>query len=471
MPTIGNSKGDTANAIAEAFKALKQFTDLSKLHMSNSKCWFWPTSPAARKALQAVSQHDHAGEIQINTSERDLGVGVSYSKRKNKKVLQIREATVAPQLDRIKRMNSSEQIKIHLITSSPIPSLLFGCESTPVSDTWIEYWTRKIARAAFPHLQGRRSLDMVCLLVPKGGQIDILHAIPSRSLRTLCSHFRKHTGDLTIARDFCNDYREDIPMQNGPVKAIRQALMRLQHQIKPDLQVVDTWGSALHICDSPIQEWELLLKEQLADLARYMARSDMQCINRSFDVERAMKALQSFGWADQCFLRQLMTGAVTPAEVLHNQNPSNTPKCPHCGAVIEDLWHRCWECATWSPACNAHPDVMAKRHLLTEMKSSFGLLPHNDLKDFRTALSQRKEGDKHQATERDLQQMAGGCTSHTDSSVPNNATPWSTATMGMVSDKDGHVASLAPDGSMRRIDSRSQEHHAHCRKRRARNTY
>ena len=33
-------KGDTVNATSEAFKALMQFTDLSRLHMANSKCWF-----------------------------------------------------------------------------------------------------------------------------------------------------------------------------------------------------------------------------------------------------------------------------------------------------------------------------------------------------------------------------------------------------------------------------------------------
>ena len=74
------------------------------------------------------------------------------------------------------------------------------------------------------------------------------------------------------------------PMQNGVVKALRQALARLQCEIKPDLQVVDTWGRTLHVCHSPIQEWDLSLKEQLADLARYMTRSDMQCVDKGFDV-------------------------------------------------------------------------------------------------------------------------------------------------------------------------------------------
>ena len=92
-------------------------------------------------------------------------------------------------------------------------------------------------------------------------------------------------------------------MQNGLVKAIRQALLRMNYHIQPDLQVTDTWGRTLHICDSPIQEWELPLKEQLADLARYMTRSDMHCIDRGFDVTGTMEALQSFSWADQCLLR------------------------------------------------------------------------------------------------------------------------------------------------------------------------
>ena len=74
--------------------------------MSKSKCWFLTTSATARKALQQISLSDHAGQIQVKSCERDLGVGVTYNKRKNLKVLQIREAIVAPQLDRIKRMNS-----------------------------------------------------------------------------------------------------------------------------------------------------------------------------------------------------------------------------------------------------------------------------------------------------------------------------------------------------------------------------
>lgn len=74
-------KGDTVNATAEFLKALKQFTDLYKLHMSNSNCWFWASTPAARKALQAISLNNRAGEIQVKTSERDLGVGVFYSKK------------------------------------------------------------------------------------------------------------------------------------------------------------------------------------------------------------------------------------------------------------------------------------------------------------------------------------------------------------------------------------------------------
>ena len=63
-------------------------------------------SAPARKALQAISDNAHAGEIEVKTNERDLGVGVSYNKNKNKRVLQVREATVAPQFDRIKRMNN-----------------------------------------------------------------------------------------------------------------------------------------------------------------------------------------------------------------------------------------------------------------------------------------------------------------------------------------------------------------------------
>ena len=49
-------KGDDVNATSEAFKALKDFTDLSRLHMANAKCWFWATTPAARKALKTISE-------------------------------------------------------------------------------------------------------------------------------------------------------------------------------------------------------------------------------------------------------------------------------------------------------------------------------------------------------------------------------------------------------------------------------
>ena len=144
-------KGNSVNATSEAFKALKSFTDISRLHMANAKCWFWATTPMARKALRKISdQHDH-GELQVKTGERDLGVGASYNKNKNKRVLQVREAVTAPQLDRIRRMPCSEQAKVHLTSTSPVPRLLFGCQSTPVSDTWITYWRRRIARAAFPY--------------------------------------------------------------------------------------------------------------------------------------------------------------------------------------------------------------------------------------------------------------------------------------------------------------------------------
>ena len=47
---------------------------------------------------------------------------------------------------------------------------------------------------------------------------------------------------------------------------------------------------------------------------------------------------------------------------------------------------------------------------------------------------------------------AGGSTTHADGSAHNNATPWSTATMGMVSDKDGHAAGLGLHGSIQSID-------------------
>ena len=143
---------------------------------------------------------------------------------------------------------------------------------------------------------------MAYLLVPKGEQVDLLLAIPSRTLRTLRSHFRKHENDLELATNLWNDYMGITPMQHGLAKALRQALVRLQYEIKPDLQVVDTWGRTLHICHSPIQEWDLSLKEQLHDLARYRTRSDMQCVDRGFDVVGTLKALQKFSWADQCLL-------------------------------------------------------------------------------------------------------------------------------------------------------------------------
>ena len=52
----------------------------------------------------------------------------------------------------------------------------------------------------------------------------------------------------------------------------------------------------------------------------------------------------------------------------------------------------------------------------------------------------------------DIQQVAQGETAHTDGSVHNNATPWSTATMGMVTDRDGHSAGRALNGSIQSID-------------------
>ena len=103
---------------------------------------------------------------------------------------------------------------------------------------------------------------------------------------------------------------------------------------------VDAWGGTLHLCDAPIQKWGVSLKEQLADMARLLTRSDMQCINRGFNVLGTMKAIQSFSWTDQCLLRQIMTGAITPADVLHKQHEKNSRKCPQSGALLESPWHR-----------------------------------------------------------------------------------------------------------------------------------
>ena len=101
----------------------------------------------------------------------------------------------------------------------------------------------------------------------------------------------------------------------------------MNYIIGPDMQATDTWGRTLHICHSAIQEWDLSLNEQLTDQARYMTRSDMQCTSSGFDLEGTMKALRKFSYADQCLLRQIMTGAVTPAAVLHSQNKKNDCKC------------------------------------------------------------------------------------------------------------------------------------------------
>ena len=75
--------------------------------------------------------------------------------------------------------------------------------------------------------------------------MDLLMAIPSRTLRTLRSHFRKHEDDLHLAKDLWNDYHGGTHMQNGPVKALKQALMRLRFEIKPDLQVMHAWGKTV----------------------------------------------------------------------------------------------------------------------------------------------------------------------------------------------------------------------------------
>lgn len=92
------------------------------------------------------------------------------------------------------------------------------------------------------------------------------------------------------------------------------------------------------------------------------------------------------------------------------------------------------------------------------METSFGLLPHtDDLRNFRTTWAKRNESDEHQAARIDIQQVAQGETAHTDGSVHNNATPWSTATMGMVTDRGGHSAGLALNGSMQSIDSAELE--------------
>jgi len=181
-----------------------------------------------------------------------------------------------------------------------------------------------------------------------------------------------------------------------------------------------------------------------------MTRSDMQCTSAGFDLEGTMKALSKFSYADQCLLRQIMTGAVTPAAVLHKQNKKNDCKCPYCGAAVEDLWHRWWECSAWALARRSHPRVMARRYHMTRMKARFGLMPHtNDIKSCRRSLLQRTEEDLLHANKEDIRKAAHGHTTHTDGSVHNNSTPWATATMGMVSDRYGPTAGLALDGLSR----------------------
>ena len=67
----------------------------------------------------------------------------------------------------------------------------------------------------------------------------------------------------------------------------------------------------------------------------------------------------------------------------------------------------------------------------------------------------RQDGTQHNTTlaaEGVLQQAADGHTTHTDGSVHNNATPWATATMGMVSNFDGHACGMALDGNIQSID-------------------
>ena len=118
-------------------------------------------------------------------------------------------------------------------------------------------------------------------------------------------------------------YYSDARMHNGAVKALRQALLRLHYIIKADMQAKDTCGRTQHVCHSAIQEWDLSLNEQLTDHARYTTRSDMQCNARGSDSIGTMKALQKFSRADQCLLRRIMTGAVTPAAALHAQNEGN----------------------------------------------------------------------------------------------------------------------------------------------------
>ena len=51
-----------------------------------------------------------------------------------------------------------------------------------------------------------------------------------------------------------------------------------------------------------------------------------------------------------------------------------------------------------------------------------------------------------------MQRAAGGHTTHTDGSVHDNSTPWATATMGMVANRDGHAEGLAFVGHVQSID-------------------
>ena len=79
---------------------------------------------------------------------------------------------------------------------------------------------------------------------------------------------------------FRNRHHGRTKVQNGFVKVFVQALEGWRCQIEPDFIVVQAWQRQMHICDSPIQECEIRLKEQLANIARFMTRSDMQCMGR-----------------------------------------------------------------------------------------------------------------------------------------------------------------------------------------------
>ena len=368
-----------------ALEATKEFTAICRLRIDWGKTWAWITYHDNKSAWKIAMKSILPPEatLQVVTCARELGYTMHYNKVQSRKTQKQRRQAALEQVQKIRRLPVTLQIKAQLLTDACLSKALCNTETYHVGAPWFRELRAAMSRTLVPDRKITNPYLAVMLLSKYTIDPELYYIQQCIRVIRRFLIWAPEATRIQFLKIAANHNQR--PMQiHGPAGTIAASLMKIGWKLTATGTIHTDSILDLHLLKSPLAS---LMKCSQTSWMRnisqfYLTRPEWRNLP-VIDRNATLKIFMKFPDSHQAVISRFLTGSyMEPKQIEHIREGPIV--CEICQKEDDTMHHRLLKCSSTEYVRQEFPEVVTMLENYDLCHLHLPVVYQDELDDFNT---------------------------------------------------------------------------------------